>query len=241
MTTAKALIVMGMAVLMSGCVPSLHPLYTDDVLVFDPALVGTWAKDDERWIFTKAGDKAYDLVVLEKRKAPARFEAHLVDLGGHRFLDLSPGDPPFDNDFYKFHLVPAHSISRLQLTGEVLTIAMLNGEWLEKAIGRGQVKIAHEKVGDGKDESILLTARPKQLQAFVLQYAKDKEAFGDPTEYHAVKQTASWYTEAKHPCRQDALSSDCSRWRRRFGPKPLRPRPPKIPGSASRSTSSTSR
>lgn len=50
-----------------GCVPSLHPLYTDGDLVFNPALVGEWSEKDseERWIFTKSGEKEYRLVYAE--------------------------------------------------------------------------------------------------------------------------------------------------------------------------------
>ena len=35
-----------LAVVLSACVPSLHPFYTETDLVFDPALLGEWVEED---------------------------------------------------------------------------------------------------------------------------------------------------------------------------------------------------
>ena len=52
---------------LAGCVFSLHPLYTDEDLVFDPALVGTWAQDNSgnTWEFGKGNRNNYELVIRE--------------------------------------------------------------------------------------------------------------------------------------------------------------------------------
>ena len=36
-----------LAVALAGCIPSLHPLFTEDDLIFEPKLLGTWAKSKE--------------------------------------------------------------------------------------------------------------------------------------------------------------------------------------------------
>jgi hypothetical protein len=44
MAAASVLVAVGIAVMAGGCIPSLHPLYTEKELVFDPSIVGVWGK-----------------------------------------------------------------------------------------------------------------------------------------------------------------------------------------------------
>lgn len=66
MKKATTLIFLGLLFLMTGCnfIPSVHPLYTDQDLIFDPLLVGVWADKDGNltWTFTKKAEDAYTLV-----------------------------------------------------------------------------------------------------------------------------------------------------------------------------------
>ncbi|MCK5270910.1 MAG: hypothetical protein KAJ46_09000, partial [Sedimentisphaerales bacterium] len=50
-----------------GCVPSLHSLYTDKDVIFNPNLVGLWAEENapESWCFTKYDEKSYRLVYTD--------------------------------------------------------------------------------------------------------------------------------------------------------------------------------
>ena len=44
MRTLQPIAMLGLALGLTGCVPSLQPLYTEKDTVFDPALVGVWQK-----------------------------------------------------------------------------------------------------------------------------------------------------------------------------------------------------
>ncbi len=52
MRIALAVVLLGMLVALTGCdilgldfvVPSLHPFYTNEDVVFDPALLGSWER-----------------------------------------------------------------------------------------------------------------------------------------------------------------------------------------------------
>jgi hypothetical protein len=184
MRISKMLAVCGIAVLMSGCVVSLHPLFTDENLVFEEGLVGTWFSEDGdvKWRFQKAEDKVYGLTVAEN-EAPGKFEARLVRLGKFLFLDLYPKEPDIDNDFYKLHLLPAHGIMRVWLEGDLLRVAMIDYDWLNERIKEKKADIAHE-ILDGR---IVLTASTEDLQEFYLKYAEDNKAFSDPGELHRQK------------------------------------------------------
>ena len=184
MRALKLMVALGLATLVAGCVPSLHPLYTDEDLVYDPALVGTWTEEEseDTWTFRRVGDKSYDLIYTEGG-VPARFDAHLVQLGESLFLDTYPGEPDIKNDFYLIHLVPAHTFSRIQIEGDILRYAMLDLDWLRRMISEKKVSIAHEQVDGG----VLLTASTTELQEFFIKYADDDKAFPDPTELHRRK------------------------------------------------------
>ncbi len=170
---------------MSGCVRSLHPLYTDADLVFERSLLGTWAEEQnimDSWIFQKEGENFYSLIHIEKN-SPAKFEAHLVRLGKFLFLDIFPDQPDTKNEFYKLHLIPAHTFSRVWIERDVIRLAMLDNDWLRDMIKQNSVSIAHERVEDG----VILTAPTEELQKFVVAYANDSLAFPKPTELHRLK------------------------------------------------------
>jgi hypothetical protein len=182
MRTAKIFIIFGIMLLIVGCVPSLHPLFTEKDLVFEPSLVGTWVGEGDKttWTFQKAEDDAYELVYAEG-KVPAKFDAHLLRLGKSLFLDIYPADTEIhekiDNDFYQFHLIPAHTFSKVWIEGDVLHLGMLDHDWLKKMIDNKKVNISHERLSDEPSPMIVLTASTKALQKFVLKYAEDTEAF----------------------------------------------------------------
>lgn len=102
----------GLLLLLGGCVPSLHPLYTEKDLTFDPALLGQWTEDDGKgtWAFTKAGEKEYRLVFTDNQGKGGGFQAHLLKIEGRLFLDIFPTDLDLkENDFFRLHLLPAHT------------------------------------------------------------------------------------------------------------------------------------
>lgn len=167
---------LAIALLLAGCVQSLHPLFSDKDLLFEPALIGTWAGEGGNlWTFLKSEKKAYELVYTEK-KTPAKFAARLGRLGKALFLDLRPQMPDMENDLQQAHLLSTHTFSRVWIDGDTLRLAMLEHDWLKKMIDQKKLTINHERLGD----QILLTASTRQLKGFVLKYADDNEAFPKP-------------------------------------------------------------
>jgi hypothetical protein len=168
--------VLGLALLIAGCVPpiSLHPLFTDEDLIFEPALLGTWLLEQEGdWCsFEQADEKEYRLTcVVEGDRA--EFEARLLRLGSHTFLDTYPNSTSYENELFFAHLTPGHIFSRVSLEGESLKLTHMDVEWLGTMLEAGTVKIRHERFPDG----IFLTAPTAELQAFFLEHADNADAF----------------------------------------------------------------
>jgi hypothetical protein len=172
--------------LVAGCYTlSVHPLYTEDDIVFDTRLIGVWGAPDESnetWTFEKSGGDAYRLVLrnegieeLEGEKYqlvteidPVKdgiFEIHLVKLGEYLFFDVYPEEPEIGNEYFKAHVIPAHSFARVKIAEDSFSLAFFDTQWLENGIKEGRIFIDHTK----RDDMVVLTANTADLQKFILK------------------------------------------------------------------------
>src|SRR6266446_9031969 len=89
------------AIFIGGCddspsVVSLHPLYDERTLSFEPGLVASWTLateggHSETWTFEKSpAGSTYRLVIteVERERKTTEFEAAAVQLAGFLFMDL---------------------------------------------------------------------------------------------------------------------------------------------------------
>lgn len=103
---AKIWPLLAFMVFLAGCQPvdSLNPLYTDKDLIFDPALLGKWTEEKGTLEFVKAQHKDREYrVVFRDDETPSHqmeFQGRLVDLQGHRFLDLEQTEPAVWEESY---------------------------------------------------------------------------------------------------------------------------------------------
>jgi len=152
-----------------GCGPalSLHPLCTNEEVIFDPALVGQWeTTSDENWVFRKMEDNHYNVTLKFDRSDSLVLEGRLLRLGDYTFMDVTSGEQVGDN----LLVIPAHVFLRLSLEGDSLGIAYLDDSWLRK----NSDLIKHEVLDK---HGIVLTASTKELQDFVMKHAEDEKAF----------------------------------------------------------------
>ncbi|MFA5292286.1 MAG: hypothetical protein WC496_04540 [Phycisphaerae bacterium] len=167
-----------LAVVLGGCVPSLHPLFTENERIFDANLVGIWSADsNEIWEFKPSG-KGYECIYIDKDGKSGRFNTGLGKLQNNMFLDIFPGELKLtENDFYKIHFVPAHTFMRVNLTKDSLELRVMNPDGLNKLLKSEPNSIKYESPENG---SVVLTASTKELQDFMLKYGIDEkyEIFG---------------------------------------------------------------
>ncbi len=183
-------IVIGLILFITGCIPSLHPLYFDEDRIELPLIEGHWISDsDDHWEFLKVKDEpSYILNYTEKlqkgeqnpKSQFANFNANIVKLGGCYFMDLYPRENDYlnqMNDFMAVHFLTAHTFLKLEFRDELLLIYQMSPEWLESLFDEHKIRISHERLDD---ENIVLTASTKELQKFITKYADDEDAFMDP-------------------------------------------------------------
>jgi hypothetical protein len=178
MRVFQSLLLFTLILCVSGCTPSLFSLFTEEDLVFEPELVGKWVENDTRLTFVRSANR-YSLYWTEKNFTTKEFvsyefQAHLVQLGSHRFLDFYPEELEFEDTFYGGHFLRLHTFYRFSLEGDTLRLVGLDPEWIEDIIDEGKIQINHVRDSHGK---VLLTAPTKELQELVSKYADDPKAF----------------------------------------------------------------
>ena len=163
----------------TGCTSSINPFYTDEDLIFDRALVGTWTDPDgeETWEFFYCGDKEYKLIHTDEKGKKGEFEARLVKIGSGTFLDLTPIESAKPgNDFFRGHFLTIHSVIRVFRVGDTYQIAYLEPEWLKKTLAGEPGAVRHAAVGN----DIVLTDTTKNLQKFLAANTTTPGAFSEP-------------------------------------------------------------
>lgn len=164
--------------LLSGCVPSLHPFYTEEDLIFESSLLGKWIEGEDTWHFEQVGEKGYSLTLTDSAGKSGEFDVYLLRVQDHLFLDLYPKEPQLEAvDLYKGLLLKVHTVLYVEQIEPELQLRALNPSWLVKYLEEQPDAVAHEKVEDG----VLLTAQPKQLQAFLIRHLETPDAFGEPS------------------------------------------------------------
>ncbi len=193
-----------LAVLLGGCIPvmSLHPLFTEEALVFEEKLLGTWVDDPNSpkttWEFKRAEkpEKAYELFFSDNEGKKGSFVARLVKLENRLFLDTFPNQSPcqagkekhqlVDNKitltvkvspkwhYNAFFFVPFHTFIKINSIEPQLKMQLTDDEDMGKLLKEDPNAVKHTSV-EGKKP--ILTASTKELQAFILKYADDNRVF----------------------------------------------------------------
>ena len=165
--------------ILTGCVPSLNPLYTGDDIIFDAALLGVWFDSDETesWVFTSPNEKEYKVVYTDESGKKGEFKARLLKIEGKLFLDLVPVKTGLaQTDFYKANFLPMHTFVHISQTAPHPQISYLEPDWLKSHLDKTPAALRHERISG----EILITASTKDLQKFLLTNLNVPGAFSKP-------------------------------------------------------------
>ena len=175
-----------LAALLGGCIPvmSLHPLFTEETLVFEEKLLGTWVDDSNNiWEFKDPNEqeKIYKLIFVDNEGQKGSFDARLTKLENKLFLDVYPSEPPWDEEdpnkvewpFNTLFFMPVHTFIKINGIEPELKLQLTDDDELKKLLKENPNSIEHTSIED----KFVLTASTKELQAFVVKYADDSRVF----------------------------------------------------------------
>lgn len=182
MKWALAVITMGALLVVSGCITlSLHQLYTDEDLIFEPQLIGLWATEEdspEQFEFRRGDGPGYHLIHTDENGRKASFDVHLLRANDHLFMDLKPQEiKEAGNELYLMHFFPMHSIIHVVQIEPTLILAPVDTEWLKGFLKDNPGQLKYEIYREFGTDIIILTAGPKELQGFFGHHATTEGAF----------------------------------------------------------------
>jgi hypothetical protein len=202
---ARKLALVCLVALLAGClqVVSLQPLFTEENVVFDEKLLGTWLYDPNKpeatWEFSRLDEatarnlpeawrdestKFYHLKTVEKNGGRGSFVACLVKLGDRLFLDVFPDRfPSGEQDMKGMKLahnaelfLPVHTFIKVDSIGEQLVVRATLDNLFRELVQAEPNAVEHQIV----DGHAVLTASTKELQEFVTKFADDERLFVGP-------------------------------------------------------------
>lgn len=106
-------------------------------------------------------------------------------VAGGLYWDLTAELPANAGDVASEHLLRLHSLARVRLEGDALTLAPLDPEWVARALADGRLDLAH--LPPGADGAALLTASTDALVAFLEAHGDDSEAFPEIGAFHRAR------------------------------------------------------
>ena len=174
---------------LAGCVPSLHSLFTDKDVFFEPQLIGTWSDgSEETWQFIRKTDpnNLYEVIYTDDDGEKGLFTGTLGRIDGMIFLDLYPDDEIIQaNDFYKVHLIPAHTFLKIEQISPTLKMSVMNPDKFGDMLDDDPNLLKHEVI---EGDRVIITAPTQELQQFMRQHANDEELFDDdPSEMKRIE------------------------------------------------------
>ena len=165
-------------IFLCSCLNTLHPIFTEKDLAYDPRLIGTWKVDStenkRRVVITNLSTESsiYLLVNISSIKQKGylisyqdengttseRYIAFLARIGKHLYFDYYPANKKEElkmiDEFFGAHLLKMHTSYRVEILNDgSFELSQLDGSYVESLIDQKKIRISHEAFGydDGHD------------------------------------------------------------------------------------------
>ena len=194
LTTAFALLL----IFLSSCLTTLHPIFTEKDLAYDPKLIGTWNTENEGkkgkvtisnlatensvelpGNISAIKQKGYFIIYQDENgKISEQYIAFLARIGKHLYFDYFPADKKEDrklDEFFGAHFVKMHTSYRVEILKDgSFELSQLDGSYVKSLIDEKKIRISHET---DADDNTIITASTKELQQYLLKYGDEPSAY----------------------------------------------------------------
>jgi hypothetical protein len=165
-------------VFLIGCPSySVHPLYTEQDAVVEPALEGTWIGTDPgdkgEITFKKVGDHEYSAASFDADpKVIQTYKVHLVRLGDQLFMDYIADEQTIAGEKLDNPpgVIATHMITKVKVSGDDLAYATLEDDAIKKQNPTGGGPLDYQITDEG---AVLVTAQTDALRRYISAHAED--------------------------------------------------------------------
>ena len=185
-------------IFLSSCLTTLHPIFTEKDLAYDPKLIGTWNIEregsKERVIITNLAtenslelpgnisdikEKGYLISYQHEDSVnPERYIAFLARIGKYLYFDYYPAYNKEDqkiDEIFGAHYVKIHTSYRVEILNDgSFELSQLDGSYVNSLIDQKKIRISYET---GADDNIVITASTSELQQYLIKYSDEPEAY----------------------------------------------------------------
>lgn len=161
------------ACLLTGCVNSVHPLYTEGETVFREELVGDYELqvNDEAsptiWKVESIADEAYRVTLPSEGGLEGDILImHLVELDDQLYMDVYGL-----TDEGEIEPSSGHMIARVRLEEDVAVTTAINNNWLTAYLAEHPEELAVTQLEDRP--YVTITAETEDLQRFIIAHAEE--------------------------------------------------------------------
>jgi hypothetical protein len=172
---------------LAGCIPSsINPFYTDDDVVFEPALIGVWSEQDSKatYEFIRTDSNMYTMSGVDEEGKNFALEARLVKVDGAMYIDLYPDLNEIDiSEDYKVNLVPVHTFYYVHHIEPELLLASINEDWLKDYLEAEGKDIPYQIV----DDNVVFTGPTSMLRELMADLPNEEGALETPTPFTRLK------------------------------------------------------
>lgn len=194
-----------LVVTFSGCLSTLHPLFTAKDLIFDARLAGQWTTGDSGTVIRyergsvaafkdqpaalqQLADRSYVVTVTNNDgEVVQKYLGFLLRIGANMYMDYYPVRTPKQQTYaslYMQQLIPMHTIYRLRFKNDkTFDASQFDQDYLVRLLKQKQLRIRHEEGPNG----IVVTAPTEELQQYVLKYGDVPEAYEDASTYRKLQ------------------------------------------------------
>ena len=195
----KVSIILGFAFLLiflSSCLNTLHPIFTEKDLAYDPKLIGTWntekSGNKEKVVISNLATEnsvelpgnissikqQYFITWQDENGDTKQYIAFLARIGKHLYFDYYPAAKKEDrklDEFFGIHFVRMHTSYRVEFLNDGnFELSQLDGSYVKSLIDEKKIRISHETDAEG---DITITASTKELQQYLLKYGDEPSAY----------------------------------------------------------------
>ena len=167
------MLVPALLVSLGACVSSVNPIYTEDTILDEPALVGTWAGPSGDVLKVLPGEgRSYAVAMIDQDGKGTAWVARVTRIGGLRWVDVEPAPMPAAwSDDYRGAFLPLHQFWVLQRADSLLSLASIDADSLEALLDGHPEFGSRIRLGGSEAGNLVLAGTTGELRVLLADLA----------------------------------------------------------------------